>query len=70
MRCTPSLGALDFAGPLVEGVLSQFKLLLLGGLMVSALSFGLCFGDGGTDREVDLFGSFKSVVSGALKLCC
>lgn len=70
MRCTPSQGALGFAGPLVEGVLSQFKLLLLGGLMVSALSFGLCFGDGVTDREIDFFSCFKSAVSGALKLCC
>ncbi|TNN75528.1 hypothetical protein EYF80_014340 [Liparis tanakae] len=31
IRCTPSQGALDFAWPLVEGVLSQFKVLLPGG---------------------------------------
>lgn len=37
--CTPSQGALDFAGPLVEGVLSQFKLLLLGGLVVSGFFY-------------------------------
>lgn len=35
IRCTPSQGALDFVWPLVEGVLSQFKVLLLGGLAVS-----------------------------------
>ena len=38
IRCTPSQGALDFAWPLVEGVLSQFKVLLLGGLVVSGFS--------------------------------
>lgn len=38
IRCTPSQGALDFVWPLVEGVLSQFKVLLLGGLVVSGFS--------------------------------
>lgn len=38
IRCTPSQGALDFAWPLVEGVLSQFKVLLLGGLVVSGFA--------------------------------
>lgn len=38
IRCTPSQGALDFVWPLVEGVLSQFKVLLLGGLAVSGFS--------------------------------
>lgn len=38
IRCTPSQGALGFIGPLVEGVLSQFKVLLLGGLAVSGFS--------------------------------
>lgn len=38
IRCTPSQGALDFAWPLVEGVLSQFKVLLLGGLVVSGFT--------------------------------
>lgn len=85
MRCTPSQGTLDMAWPLVEGVLRQFKVLLLGDLVLSGwfclggrggekrasdsslarrwrgrvrvpvgpplltLSFGLCFGDGGTE---------------------
>lgn len=35
MRCTPSQGTLDTAWPLVEGVLRQFKVLLLGDLVVS-----------------------------------
>lgn len=40
MRCTPSQGTLDIAWPLVEGVLRQFKVLLLGDLVVSG-----CLGD-------------------------
>lgn len=35
IRCTPSQGDLDFAWPLVEGVLSQFKVQLLGDLVLS-----------------------------------
>lgn len=42
IRCTPSQGALDIVWPLVEGVLSQFKVLLLGGLTVSGFS---CWSD-------------------------
>lgn len=38
IRCTPSQGTLDLVWPLVEGVLSQFKVLLLGGLAVSGFS--------------------------------
>lgn len=38
IRCTPSQGALDIVWPLVEGVLRQFKVLLLGGLTVSGFS--------------------------------
>lgn len=34
IRCTPSQGALEFTWPLVEGVLCEFKVLLLGGLVV------------------------------------
>lgn len=80
MRCTPSQGTLDMVWPLVEGVLRQFKVLLLGDFVVSGcsgdksgesalagsqekvgadgvplgpllltLSFGLGFGDGGTE---------------------
>lgn len=81
-RCTPSQGTLGIIWPLVEGVLRQFKVLLLGHLVVSGcwgdksgatgqlgvsaapkdrrgtefharapltLSFGLCFGEGGTE---------------------
>lgn len=40
MRCTPSQGTLDIIWPLVEGVLRQFKVLLLGDLVVSG-----CLGD-------------------------
>lgn len=72
IRCTPSQGALDFAWPLVEGVLSQFKVLLLVGLVVSGLSFGLCLGDGGIGREVGFFNGFDSTVSDmvVVELCC
>lgn len=38
IRCTPSQGALEFTWPLVEGVLCKFKVLLLGGLVVSGFS--------------------------------
>lgn len=41
MRCTPSQGTLDIIWPLVEGVLRQFKVLLLGGLVVSGFSCSL-----------------------------
>lgn len=40
IRCTPSQGALGFIRPLVEGVLSKFKVLLLGALTVRG-----CMGD-------------------------
>lgn len=40
IRCTPSQGALEFTWPLVEGVLCEFKVLLLGGLVVRGFTRG------------------------------
>lgn len=53
-------------------MLSQFKVLLLGGLVVSGLSFGLCLGDGGIEREVGFFNCFDSTISEivVVELCC
>lgn len=72
IRCTPSQGALEFTWPLVEGVLCEFKVLLLGGLVVRGLSFGLCLVERGTEREVGFFNCFDSAVSETTvaELCC